>query len=256
MNAYEQKQATKKARMLARADKAVENSDAASVAAFKIGDNIPFGQPILVGHHSEKRHRRDIGKVQALYTKAVELRDYAKELRERAANVGAIISADDPDAIVKLEKEVIEYTAQIALYKDMNLALRKLPTKAARIEAMIGMGIVRSSAEHWCGLVPQYRFTNLNANVRRIKARIVSLRNNATRPDVEIIGTGYVYRETAAINRALFVFEGKPAADVRDVLKTHAFKWAPTQGAWIRQLTNAARYAAKDVRATLDKVPV
>lgn len=38
----------------------------------QIGDVIPMGQPILVGHHSERRHRRDIAKIQALATKGVE----------------------------------------------------------------------------------------------------------------------------------------------------------------------------------------
>jgi len=41
------------------AGKAAAASDAAWQAEHRILDNIPLGQPILVGHHSERRHRRD-----------------------------------------------------------------------------------------------------------------------------------------------------------------------------------------------------
>ncbi|WP_132290495.1 DUF3560 domain-containing protein [Kribbella sp. VKM Ac-2568] len=32
----------------------------------QISDHIPLGQPILVGHHSERRHRRDIERMDRL----------------------------------------------------------------------------------------------------------------------------------------------------------------------------------------------
>jgi len=41
------------------ADNASARSDAAWERGRRIGDGIPFGQPILVGHHSERRARRD-----------------------------------------------------------------------------------------------------------------------------------------------------------------------------------------------------
>ena len=45
----------------------------------------------------------------------------------------------------------------------------------------------------------------------------------------------------------MFLFEGKPAKDTRDVLKRHGFRWSPTRSAWVRQLTGNAQWAAKDV---------
>ncbi|WP_143132963.1 DUF3560 domain-containing protein, partial [Brucella cytisi] len=64
MNAYEQKQENRRARLEAAAGRA----EARAVFAYKRADmseaatGIPFGQPILVGHHSEARHRRTIEK--------------------------------------------------------------------------------------------------------------------------------------------------------------------------------------------------
>lgn len=52
--------------------------------ADKIMSFIPPGQPILVGHHSERRHRRDIERISNNIKKSVEERDKAEYLRGRA----------------------------------------------------------------------------------------------------------------------------------------------------------------------------
>ncbi|PPT91430.1 hypothetical protein XthCFBP4691_07610 [Xanthomonas theicola] len=36
------------------------------------------------------------------------------------------------------------------------------------------------------------------------------------------------------------------------LLKGAAFKWSPTRNAWVRQMTNAARWAGRDLRSKLD----
>jgi len=60
-----------------RAQDARDRSDA-------ISRNIPFGQPILVGHHSEKRHRRDIDRMWKLTGKSVEEGRKAEYWQRRA----------------------------------------------------------------------------------------------------------------------------------------------------------------------------
>jgi hypothetical protein len=62
-------------------------SQQANAAAKAITDFIPLGQPILVGHHSEKRHRRDIERVQNLTRKSIDESDKAKYWSSRAAGV-------------------------------------------------------------------------------------------------------------------------------------------------------------------------
>ena len=53
-------------------------------AANEIGSAIPFGQPILVGHHSERRHRRDIERISQNMRKSVEESEKAEYLKDRA----------------------------------------------------------------------------------------------------------------------------------------------------------------------------
>ena len=49
-----------------------------------------------------------------------------------------------------------------------------------------------------------------------------------------------------AENRLQLIFAEKPDADTRQALKSEGFKWAPSQGAWQRQLNqNAIRAAAR-----------
>ena len=50
-----------------------------------IADNIPLGQPILVGHHSERRARKDAERIRSGIDKAVKLWQTSKYWTARAA---------------------------------------------------------------------------------------------------------------------------------------------------------------------------
>ncbi|MEV0283514.1 DUF3560 domain-containing protein [Kribbella sp. NPDC050820] len=59
-------------------------AEAASNASRRIADGIPLGQPILIGHHSERRHRRDLQRIQDLTRKSVEESRAADDAQRRA----------------------------------------------------------------------------------------------------------------------------------------------------------------------------
>lgn len=65
-----------------------ENATNRSQAAFKKVDSImsmiPLGQPILVGHHSERRHRRDLARMDNGMRKSVEESNKAEHYAYRA----------------------------------------------------------------------------------------------------------------------------------------------------------------------------
>lgn len=64
---------------------------------------------------------------------------------------------------------------------------------------------------------------------------------------------GFKVVENFDIDRVQFIFPGKPTEAERAILKGAAFKWAPSQGAWQRQLTNNAIVAARRVIAQLSE---
>ena len=99
---------------------------------------------------------------------------------------------------------------------------------------------------------PTYALSNSNANIKRVKKRIETLEAVKASKPVEEEHNGYTYRENAEAMRVQLVFDGKPDNETRDLLKKNGFKWAPSQGAWQRQLNNAGKYAAHTVMNVLD----
>jgi Domain of unknown function (DUF3560) len=66
-------------------DKRAEDADRAHNAVSAIADGIPFGQPILVGHHSERRDRKDAERIESGMRKAIKMWDTSKYWTDRAA---------------------------------------------------------------------------------------------------------------------------------------------------------------------------
>ena len=60
--------------------------------------------------------------------------------------------------------------------------------------------------------------------------------------------------ENTEIMRLQLIFDGKPEPEVRDILKSNGFRWAPSNQCWQRQLTNNAKYALKSVMEELKKL--
>lgn len=69
-------------------ERRTEEAEQAQKAVSAIADNIPLGQPILVGHHSERHARKDAERIENGMRRAVKLWDTARYWEERAA--GAI----------------------------------------------------------------------------------------------------------------------------------------------------------------------
>ena len=69
-----------------------ENAAARSESAFNkvhsISSMIPPGQPILVGHHSERRHRRDLERMDSGMRKGVEESKKSEYYADRARSIG------------------------------------------------------------------------------------------------------------------------------------------------------------------------
>jgi hypothetical protein len=66
-------------------DKRTADSARATDTVRRITDGIPFGQPILVGHHSERHARKDAERIENGMRKAVKMWETAKYWTDRAA---------------------------------------------------------------------------------------------------------------------------------------------------------------------------
>ena len=88
MNAYELKQAERKARLEDHAAKLSQSATSTLAQARRMGSAIPFGQPILIGHHSETRDRNYRARITGKMGKGFALMDKASHYADKAASVG------------------------------------------------------------------------------------------------------------------------------------------------------------------------
>ena len=258
MNAYEQKQEEKRQRLFDAADKASERSKAAYNRAQTIAHGIPLGQPILVGHHSEKRHRADLRRIDSGYRKAYAESDRAEELQRKAEGVGSGgISSDDPDAVQKLAQKIQVMEQRRDTMKRINRAharyLKDPNVDLNEFDQSIQEKIRNyKPAYSWeVHPYPPYSFQNLGGRIRQAKKRVEQLKAQEESRYNAITCNGVTIIEDPSINRLQMLFDGKPDAATLKSLKSHGFHYT-REKAWQRQLNNAARYAASDVMKTVE----
>jgi hypothetical protein len=256
---YVERRAARIERLEARAAKAHATSEAALGTARRIGAGIPFGQPILIGHHSERRHRRDAEKIDRNMRKGVEASKEASRLERRAAAAEAntAISSDDPDAIPKLKAKLEGLLAVQERMKLVNGLIRK-HSKAgpdAIRAALLGAGV--SAGDVAVALTPDmfgklgfpgYALSGGTAEMTRIKKRIALLQSAAEHAPIDPVTIGDV-RIVEDDNRIQIHFVGKPSDAIRAELKQNGFRWAPSVGAWQRMTSQWALDVAKRIAA-------
>ena len=256
MNSYEERQQERKEIYLQLAEQAKRESSAVWSEADKMAEAIPMGQPILVGHYSERADRAYRDRIDRKHHKAVELDNKAEYYRQKAESVGSGgISGLDPDAVAKLEKELEKRIEEQEHMKAANRAVKMKDIEKGNAK-LREMGYTDSNISElrkpdFCGRIgyPDYMLQNNNASIRRIKERIAELKAQSENemPEKETD----LYRFFQADGRYQFVFDGKPDDDVRTILKSNGFKWSPSRSAWVRQVTTNAKHSVKRVMQEL-----
>ncbi|MCB9597416.1 MAG: DUF3560 domain-containing protein [Sandaracinaceae bacterium] len=232
-----------------RAERLERKADAQHTTARAELEHIPPGQPILVGHHSERRHRKALERSDQKTRQALETSRAAESAKSAAKRAGRAISSDDPEAIEALEARLTELEASRALSKAVNAAFRKGGWDAvAKLPGVTAK--VLSRAKRTMELAPWMKapmdVTNVGANIRRVRARIEELKAAGERDAAPAIeGDGFTISEHPEDNRVRFTFAERPSKEVTAKMKSAGFRWSREHGAWQRQLNNAGRYAAE-----------
>jgi hypothetical protein len=228
MNSYEEKQERRKEALLRRVARFRDQSAALDKAGREALERIPFGQPILVGHHSERSDRNYRGRAVGKIDKAIQLDAQAADLESRAESIGTGgISSDDPAAIEKLEEKLL---------------------KAEEAHALM----VERNKEAKANLLPKpyanYQLSNSRGRITAIKNRIQGLEHIRVQPTPQpIIGNGWNIVEDIDDNRIILTFEVIPQEATRKLLRSKAFLWSPSRKAWVRKITPQARFAVQQL---------
>jgi len=245
MNAYEEKQEAKRERLRARAERKMTTGQNLIHRAHSELGQIPFGQPILVGHHSERPMRNMIARNHARIDRGFEEINRAREFDRRADAVGTGgVSQDDPNAIAKLKVKLAEFQAEKTRWQAIIKAMRASVKHPGALDLLnLTEGELRT-IEH-CPWYAQRLSPNFNANIRRVEKRIAELEAKSQeigRPDkVESWGK---LTENKEINRLQFIFPGKPSDTIISMLKASGFRWSPSEKAWQSFLNNRSRHKA------------
>lgn len=210
---YRGRQEAKRDRLEERADKAANASENRHAQVRSILSWIVPGQPILIGHHSEARHRRDLARVDRNMGQAVALAKKAERLTRRAETVGqGGIASDDPEALALLREKLAARERKLQAMKEANKLER--------------------------GTYRAWQLSNNNAEIRRLRQRIEQVEKLHSAAPIEQTGNGWHMFEDEG--RIQIHFDGKPAPEIRQLCKGAGFVWSPSRCSWVRKVTARA----------------
>lgn len=229
LNNYEEKKQRRIENYKKLSKKTDEKSKEAYQGAKNIIKNIPFGQPILVGHHSENRHRKDLKRIDSLMMKSIEEKEKSEYYKRKICNMEneTKIYSDDPNAIAKLKEKLNKRIGLQEYMKETNKNAKK---------------------ESKDKVFQMYQLQNNNQNITRIKKRIETLEkkcNEETKiiyenEDVKIV-------DNVEANRLQIYFIDIPDVEVRTKLKKNGFRWSRYNECWQRFRLEYAIYIAKKI---------
>lgn len=160
------------------------------------------------------------------------------------------ISYDDPDAREKLAEKIAKLQKLQDTMKAVNAYYKKnktlegcpdlTPAQAAKLTAYMGDGWRQDPRPF-----ESYQLTNNNANIRRLQKRLDEMKRLEEKPLDGWTFDGGRVEANADENRLQVFFDEKPDEEKRGEMKRNGFRWAPSAGAWQRQLTRNAVYSAK-----------
>lgn len=247
---------TRRERLEARAERRREWADkakAAASAAFhravQAVDGIPPGQPVLVGHHSERRHRAALDRHDTAMRKGCERDDMAAHHRGAAAGIerqlATSIFSDDADATGRLAVKAERIDDGADWMVAVNKAWRKagkpdLRTPVAQwgeFPALAGLDeaglarVVAALRHRWEDRpqpFPAYAISNARANARRAASRIADIeRQRQATKAAEDAGGVLVqcHGESCSVR-----FADNPGRSIINNLKAARYWW--NGGAW------------------------
>ncbi len=247
---------TRRERLEARADK--RDDWAASRitkrnTAFSAGDlreeksGIPFGQPVLVGHHSERRHRRALERADAAISRGVEHHKMAEHHSSAAEGIRRqldhSIFSDDENAIEALEAKAAKLDEKAEFANRLNASWRRcmknnkgdIDRAAADVAALYKLSdrtrdeLAADAKRFSCSAKRgPMSATHERAEARRCRLRIEEIKAQQAR-QAAVEAAGGILVKTSG-EWCEVQFEEKPEREVITALKAAGFRWG--SGRW------------------------
>jgi len=271
MNYYESKRQARIDRLNARIASLKSEAAKGSLKIFtEEHSGIPMGQPILVGHHSERRHRKHLERLDNKMRKAVEADKEASRLQDSIESMQTrkAIDSDNPEALRLLDEKIAKLTDQSLRWTAVNKLVRRAKGSPEALAALLvetwpnefktpletAGNLLKPDFAGRVGIA-DYQFRNLSAEIRRLKKR---------REALTVVQAGFEPFtvngcKVEVVNGQLQVeFPAKPSDASRSVLKRSplVLKWSSYSGRWVRKHTEttASRYFKQELIRALEAV--
>jgi hypothetical protein len=211
-------------------------------AATQLSERFSGGQPILVGHHSEKRARRDQERMHRNMSKGCEEMDKAEHHAAKAVGLERqlerTIFSDDADAIERLEEKARAADESADHAVKVNRAWRKTKGQEldARITGLVSSGLVSQRLAETIAetmrLCPWLKSPldsgASRAEARRCRERIAEIKRRAEKAAEAEAAGGVVVASNG--EWCTVTFAEKPARTIINALKAAGFRWG--RGSW------------------------
>lgn len=175
------------------------------------------------------------------------------------ARAAYVVRIGEADAVERMQAKIAKAEQKQVFMKAVNAIAKSRKKgytedeKAADLQAEFGLseGAARQVLQpDFMGRVgfASYELTNNNANIRRMKGRLVELQRVAEATAVSRdIAQGVTYEECPEDGRVRLSFPDKPNDAIRALLGRHGFNWSRKNMAWQRVLNSNGKAAVRDV---------
>ena len=206
------------------------------------------GQPILIGHHSEKGARRLQEKIHTKSDQSLMFREKAEYYQQKAASASSntAISSRDPKAVRDLSFKIFKLEGYRDLLKSINKKVRAAISAEKLNDALTEDELaiyhqkhnIHNKTKHGIPKIGDWVLKNLGATIRATQKRL----NNLVAIDKLVIDD-YVNGDMSVVYnsemRTIQVeFPGKPSESARDHLKKNGFRWVSSCGFWSANYSN------------------
>lgn len=227
---------------------------------------IPLGQPILVGHHSERRHRRHLERIDRVVRAGFDASAKADKLEARLNAMGdsRVIQVDNPDAKQLIEAKIAKLQKFVDDSKTLNKLIRKYKGDIPKLDEALKLTFGDDTKLTASSMmipdcfgnlgVASFTLTNNTAEIRRLKGRLNELEQLAEGFAGFSVGDVLVELVEGQIQ---VEFPDKPSDECRDKLKRSplALKWSSYSKRWVRKHTSTTqgRWFQTELRSVLEQ---
>ena len=187
------------------------------------------------------------------------LRDWSEKVVKRINRQQRLTGWQE---VERLQSKLDTLTELHEKMKAANKIVRsKKMSEEEQIDGLVALGLNEKQAveilkptERWQSVgFPTYQLQNNLAKIKATQAAIERHKAMAEDEDKEITFNGGRVVVCNSEERIRFYFDEIPSVEVRNLMKSKAFKWSPKNGAWQRQLTANCKFDTKRILAELNK---